>query len=451
MKLIIKSSIVTVFSIMFFANAGVAQMPLSLKDAMQYTVENNAQVQKAEIDIKYGKSTLKEAVSAGLPQISASATMVNNLALRTSLIPAEFIGGQPGDFAQLQFGTNWNGNAGVQFDQMIFNKQWLLALEGTKKLNDFYSISLEKSKEEVIYETAKLYYRILLTQTQRGILKANLEKVNGLFVVTDRQYKEGFGKQIDVDRIRVQQSNLQTQLNNLNLQIEQLEQALKFAMQMPLDTEIELTDTIALNEEESNVSLLQPAYHTRQSLNLLQVQQDLYDLDFRRWRAGHFPTVSLFGNYTYEWQANSLGEFTEGNRWTDFSQLGLHVNFPIFDGLLKKSRMEMASYNKLKVAKDFDHTLLAFQLQHQNAVSTLELNRNNLNAVTETRTVAEDVFRITEKRYTQGIAPITELLEAESSMREAQSNYITTLARIKLAEIELMHANGKLIQLLEEQ
>ncbi|MEO1263652.1 MAG: TolC family protein [Bacteroidota bacterium] len=447
MKPLIDCILITIF----FLNTGIAQTPLSLKAALQYTVENNAQVQKAEIDIKYGKSTLKEAVSAGLPQISANATMLNNLALRTSLIPAEFVGGSPGEFAQLQFGTNWNGNAGVQFDQMIFNKQWLLALEGSKKLNDFYDISLVKSKEEVIYETAKLYYQIQLTETQRGILIANLEKVNGLHALTDRQYQEGFAKRIDVDRLKVQQSNLLTQLNNLNLQIEQLEQALKFAMQMPLDTEIELTDTIALNPLDSNISLLQPAYQTRPTLTLLQVQQDLYDLDYRRWRAGHFPTVSLFGNYTYEWQANSLGEFTEGIRWTDFSQLGLYINFPIFDGLLKKSRMEMAAYNKLKVAKDFDYTLLGFQLQHQNAVSSLELNRNNLQAVIETRAVAEDVYRITEKRYKEGIAPITELLDAESSMREAQSNYITTLAQIKLAEIDLMHANGKLIQLIEGQ
>ena len=297
----------------------------------------------------------------------------------------------------------------------------------------------------MIYETAKLYYQIQLAQTQRGILNANLEQVKGLLILTEKQFQNGFAKQIDVDRLRVQQSNLNTQLANLNLQTEQLEQALKFAMQMPLETDIVLTDTIATGGNDVNLAFAQPSFNTRPALSILQIQQELYNLDFRRWKAGRFPTISLFGNYTYEWQANNIGDFTEGMRWTDFSQVGLYFNFPIFDGFFKNSQMQKATLNALKVKHDYDYTQMAYQLQHEAAVSSLRLNRNNLAAVTETRQVAEKVYAVTQKRYKEGIAPITELLDAEASMREAQTNYITTLAQIKLAEIDLLHANGKLM------
>ena len=438
------------FSLVLFTGRLNAQVPLNLKTALKYTLDHHTQVQHSLVDVQMGKEILRESISTGLPQINANATILNNLALRTSLIPAEFLGGQPGEFAQLKFGTNWNANAGVQLNQMLFNKQWLLALEGTKKLNDFYNISLEKSKEEVVYETAKLYYQILLANTQKGILEANFDQVKGLLVVTDMQFQNGFAKKIDVDRLRVQQSNLIIQLDNLELQVVQLEQALKFAMQMPLETDIVLTDTINTTINAIDPTTLPSTYGARPSLTLLDVQKDLYDLDFRRWRAGYFPTVNLFGSYTYEWQADNIGDFTKGMRWTDYSQIGLHFNFPIFDGFYNKSQMQMAELNKIKVGQNYQYTLMAYQLQHQSALTSLLLNRNNLKAVTETRQVAEEVYAVTQKRYKEGIAPITELLDAEASMREAQTNFVTTLAQIKLSEIDLMHANGKLLQIVDQ-
>ncbi len=434
-----------------FINLAVySQVALDLKSALRHTIEHHPNVEKADIDIQIGQQTLREAISSGLPQINASATILNNLALRTSLIPAEFVGGQPGDFAQLQFGTNWNANAGIQLNQMLFDRQWLLALEGTKKLNDFYTINKEYSKEEVIHQTAKLYYVVQLTAIEKGILDANLEQINGLLTVTKKQFENGFAKKIDYDRLLVQQSNLQTQITNLELTLEQTLRALKFAMQMPLDTELVLLDTISESTfNETDQLTVNALYNQRPLLHLFNVQKDLYSLDFRRWKSGYFPSVSLFGSYNYEWQANNFSSFTDGKRWTDFSQMGMYFKFPIFDGMFKDSKMQTAQLNMLKVNADIRYTSLAYQLQHQDALTALQLNKNNFQAVKENKKVAEEVFRIASKRFKEGLAPITELLSAETAMREAQTNYFKTLAQIKLAEIDLLHANGKLIDLAE--
>ena len=427
------------------------QVRLNLKTALQYTLAHHAKVKKGQLDIRWGKEVLRESVSMGLPQVSASAAILNNPSLRTSLVPAEFFGGQPGSFVPLQFGTNWNAKASVRLNQMIFNKQWLLALEASKKSNDFYVLSLEMNKEEVVYQTAKLYFQIQLVQTQRGLLKANLDQVDGLLTLTRKQFDNGLAKKIDVDRLRVQQSNLHTQLKNLDLQLDQLTQALKLAMQMPLNTEIVLTDSLNTEWGSLTSALAQPAFQMRPALALLQVQQDLFDLDYRRWRAGYFPSVNLFAHYNYEWQANDLGAFSEGERWFDYSQVGVIFNFPLFDGLFKKTQMEKTVINKLKTAEDYRHALLAFEVQYRSAMASLQMNRNNLQTVLETQSVAREVFRIAQKRYKEGVAPITELLDAEASLRQAQTNYISTLAQIKLAEIDLLHTNGQLLQLVGGQ
>lgn len=441
------------FLLIFFVLQQVhlkAQEALDLKTALRYAVDHHSSIQKANLEVQKGRQLVRESLSTGLPQVSASGTIINNLAIRTSFVPAEFFGGQAGEFARVQFGTNWNANAGIQLQQLAFSKEWLLGLRATMELSDFYNLMLEKSKEDVVYEVAKLYYQVQLSRTQRGILNANLDQIKGLITVTQRQFENGFAKKIDVDRLSVQRSNLETQLINLDLQIQQLEQTLKFSMQMPLETAIVLTDTIReATFQEVDPTMIQPTYQQKSDLLILKKQQQLYQLDERRWKAGYFPSLALFANYTYEWQANKLGDFTKGNNWTDFSQIGLSLNIPIFDGFFKDSKIQTARLNGFQVSRDYSLVALGYQLKHEAAVTSLRSNLNTLKSVEQNRQVAEEVYRVAQSRFREGVAPITELLDAESSMRQAQTNYITTLAQIKLAEIDLLNANGQLLKLID--
>ncbi len=428
----------------------MAQQPLDLKTALRYAVDHHSSIQKANLDIRKGQQLVRESLSTGLPQVNASGTILNNPAIPTSFVPAEFFGGQPGDFAQVQFGTNWNATTGINLEQLVFSKSWLLGLRATRELTEFYDLMLSKSKEEVVYEVAKLYYQIQLSRTQRGILEANLGQIEGLLTVTQKQFENGFAKKIDMDRLKVQQSNLQIQLNNLELQIKQAEQALKFSMEMPLETEIVLTDTISeATFQEVDPTVFQPNWQQKPALSILKKQQELYLLDEKRWKSGYFPTLSFFANYNYQWQANNISDFGRGRNWTDFSQIGLRINVPIFDGFFKDSQVQTARLNNLQLAQDYRMASLGLQLRHEAAVTSLRTNQNTLRSTRDTRQMAEEVYRVAQSRYREGIAPITELLDAESSMRQAQTNYITTLAQIKLAEIDLLNVNGQLIKMAE--
>lgn len=439
------------FLLIFLLNQGVllsSQTSLDLSSAMNYALQNHSSIKSAKLELEKGNQLVRESMSFGLPQINANASMVNNPAIRTSLVPAEFFGGNAGEFAQVQFGTRWYGSAGVQLNQMVFNKEWLLALEASRELQDFYNFNVERSEEEVVYEVAKLYYQIQLIKTQSELLSANLDQIKGLLKVMELQYENGFAKKIDVDRISVQKINLETEMSNLDLQVEQLEQALKFAMQMPLDNEIVLTDSItesSLNYVEN--SQASPSFSNRPILRILDKEIELYGLDERRYKAGYFPTFNLFANYNYEWQANSFSDFGSGRNWTDFSQIGLAVNIPIFDGFLKDSRMQLASMSGMQKVEEKGLVLLSYELQHEMAISTIKLNKNKLASVQSNLNTAQEVYRVTQERYQEGVAPITELLNAETALRESQTNYITTLGQIKLSEIDLLHANGKLIDL----
>jgi len=438
------------FLLLAFTITLQAQQPIDLKSAMKFSLEHHASIQKARIEIAKGNELVRESLSSGLPQISANANLIDNLVLRTNFLPAEFVGGQPGEFAKVQFGTNWSASAGAQIDQMLFNKAWLLGVRATRELTDFYNLVLLQTKDKVVSDVAKLYFQIQLSRTQRGILDANIGQIKGLLSVTQKQYENGLGKKIDVDRLKVQQSNLETQIANLDLQIQQAQQALKFAMNMPLETEIILTDTISEQLfDDVNKAMTQPSYTLKSDLLILKKQEQLYNLDVQRWKAGYFPTLSVFGVYSYEWQGNKLGDMSNGDYWTDFSQVGLRLNVPIFDGFLKKSKIQTAQLNLQQTTQDYNLAKLGLQLSHEAALTSLKVSQNTLRSIIDTRVVAEEVYRVAQSRYKEGLAPITELLDAETSLRQTQANYITTLAQAKLAEIDILSANGLLLKMVE--
>lgn len=430
----------------------VGQQQLDLKTAMKYAVANHASVRKAQLEIAKGNELVRESLSSGLPQVNASANIINNLAIQTIVAPAENFGGPAGELIKLQLGTRWNTSAGIQLDQMVFSKTWLLGLKASRELTDFYKLVLEKNKDQVVADVAKLYYQIQLSRTQRGIFNANIEQIRGLLTVTQKQFDNGLGKKIDVDRLRVQQSNLETQLLNLDLQITQAEQALKFAMNMPLETDIVLTDTISEQMfEEVQKAIAQPSYSLKPDLLILKKQEQLYLLDVERWKASYYPSLSFYGNYNYQWQSDKLSELGNGNFWTDFSQIGLRLQAPIFDGFLKKSKIQTSQLNLQQTTNDYNFAKLGLQLSNEAAISSLKANQNTLRTIIDIRKVAEEVYRVAQSRYKEGLAPITELLDAETSLRQTQSNYITTLAQIKLAEIDILNANGLLLRMIEQQ
>lgn len=427
---------------------GISQTPLDLKTAMHYAMTNHAEVQRAALEVEKGHELVRESISTGLPQVGVNAQMVYNPSLRTSLIPAEFFGGSPGEFQSVKFGTNWNGSSNINMEQMLFSKTWLMGVRASYAVYDFYKLVMDKTKEDVVYEVARLYYQVQLSSAQKTILDANLQQVSGLYNTISKQHAQGLATKTDMERLQVQKFNLETELKNLDLYIAQAKQALKFAMNMPLEADIILTDTISESQlGPVEQMMVQPAYAQKTDLLVLKQQMKLYDLDDRRWQAGYFPILSFFANYNYEWQANSLNDFGTGQNWSNFSQLGVRLHAPIFDGFFKDSKRQTAILNKMQVGLQLDRAMMGLQLQHQNAVTTIQAQQNTQRSLQENIRVAQDVYDVAQQRYKQGFGNIVELLDAESSLRNAQGNYLTVLGQLKLAEIDLLHANGKLMEL----
>ena len=430
-----------------FSSALFAQSTLSVKESVQFAVKNSPILQKAKLETRTSLEHIREYTSTGLPQVNASLGFTYNLKLPTQLIP-NFFQGKPDELVPVQFGTDLNTTAGAEVNQLLYSQQYWVGIKAVKAVGNFNNTVELKTEEDVAYNVVKLYYQVQTISKQKDLIEANLQQVGGLLKATDLQYQNGLAKKLDVDQLRVNLITLQTQLQNLELNYEQGLQALKFAMSMPQESQLVLSDTLSeVVMPNVDPTYLEASYQNKLDLTLLDQQTTLQQLNADQLRATSWPTLRAFGNYNFQGQGNGFGELGKDQNWFSFSAIGLNVNIPIFDGFYRKSKVEQVKIDMLKIAEDRKQTMQSLQLQHSQAKQQLLSYWNTLNALRENRKVAEEVYNVTQKRYKEGVANVTEVLVAERTMREVQSNFLANLLQYQLAKVDLDYANGKIPQL----
>ena len=182
---------------------------------------------------------------------------------------------------------------------------------------------------------------------------------------------------------------------------------------------------------------------------LLAAREVLTGYQVDNFKAGYFPSVFLRGAYNLQGFAQDFGDFGKGNAWFNYGFIGLQVEQPIFDGHKKKAKIAQTEIAIRQLQYEQQFVNQSLQLQYHNAEQKLKVNFNNLEPLKENRRLAESVYQLAQKRYAEGIGQITELLTAETAMREAQTNYLTALLEVRVAWLELLYTKGELISFFQ--
>jgi outer membrane protein TolC len=417
-----------------------AQTPMSLQQCIDKALQENLNVKSARYDIDLTKDKISE-VKAGLfPQINASANYQYNTQIATQLAPAAAFGGRAGEFRALQFGVPTTTTIGANLNQALFNAQIFIALKAAKTANELTELQLLKSQEDVVYNVSATYYNAQSLAQQIELLKKNLASMLKLTETTNLLYQNQLAKKTDVERLEINRANLETQIENLENTYSQLISLLKFLINTPQETPLTIqtdvqTDLNALLQEAGNVE-------QRTEFKLLQVQKTLNGFEQKQISSGYFPIVSLVGQYARQGFAKS-GELS----YTSFpvSYVGVQLQMNLFDGFNKMYKMRQKRIELQKI----DNQVALFRentnREMNNARNTLKVNLKTLTFQQSNMNLAQKVYEQTQLQFKEGIVGITDVLNSENALKEAQTNYLTALVKVRIAELELKKVNGTLI------
>lgn len=422
-------------------NLVVAQQQLTLKDALVFALQNNSDVRKARLDMEKGKYKVEEVRSQALPQITGNTGLTYNPIIGQIVF---------GDQA-IQLGKSWNSQAGIQLSQQLFNQQVFTGLQAARASEAYYDLSSQLTEEQIIEGVANNYYQVLVNRQQLNVIDTNIKNIKIVERIIANQYQNGLAKKIDVDRINVSTTNLQTQRDQLVNAITQLENQLKYAMGMPVNTEIilpttELTEVRQLPELSDSIKL-----DNRTEVKLLDVQDKLLLLQRKAYVAEYYPNLSLSANYTYASQNNNFDylKTTGGAIGYGSSAIGLTLRVPIFNGFLTRSKIRQADVDIDKARESRRQINNSLNMAYENAKIQLRNNMNTINLQRKNAALAEEIYKSTQNNYNNGLASLTDLLETENSLTQAQNSYTQALLNYKVAEIQLIKAKGNIKSLVK--
>ena len=442
-----KVFLISALLLQFLAQAQEVKV-LSLKEAINYALENKLEAKKAQLDVENSEYLIQEVRSRALPQISVNGSLTYNPIVQLAALPGEVFG-QPGTTVLIPFGQEWSSTGAVSVSQAIFDYSVFTGLKAAKSTREFYRINKEFTDEQVIERVASSYYQIYIQKQKLTIIDSTIKNTTKVRNIIKGQYDNGLAKKIDLDRTIVKLSNIVSQRQQIVSAVEQQENSLKFLIGMPMAVKIELPET----DFEAPAVLLgaSPDMQKRTEYQLIKQQEELLTYERKSIVAQYYPTLNLAGNYGYQGLGTEFplgGKPADGVYWSDFASIGLNLRIPIFTGFATRSRVRQSDIKLKKVLADLEDTQLGLDLAYDNAKARIENTLITIGAQKENVALAQDVLDNTRNNYQQGLTPLTDLLDAENALTDAKNSYSNSLLEYKLAEIQLIKSQGELKTLL---
>jgi outer membrane protein len=414
------------------------------KQAVDYAMKNSVQVKNSLKDIEIQMQTNREITSAALPQVSGTVNVTNYLKLPTQLIPAEFFGGTPGDFAAVQFGTKYNATYGATLRQILFDGQVFVGLQARAASIEYAEKNVAVTQEAIKANVYKVYYQLVIGKKQIALIDANIARTEKLLHDTKALFENGFQEKLDVDKVTVLLSNLKTERTKIENQLNSGYVGLKYLMGMPVKSQLMLSDTLSDSFLREGVLKDDVRYEDRHEYQLLKSVEKLNTYNIKRHKFTYIPTISLTGGYSRMAQREKFNFFKGGESWFPTAYVGLQIDVPIFDGFAKQARIRSA---KLALEKT-QVSIEGMKNQINSEVETARINIGNalitIDEQTKNMKLAEQVYNQTKIKYEQGLGSNLEITNAETDLREAQNNYFNALYDGIIARIDYLKASGKL-------
>lgn len=434
--------------LIFFLICGVtthAQQAFTLKEAVEYGVKNHLSVKNAELDIIGAELTIKQIKASGMPQLNGQFSYTYNAIIPTQLLDAKnFDPNAPdGAVTKFKFGVPWAGQAGVGLNQLIFDATWLVGLKAAPVYRELARKGVTNSKIVLAENIAKAYYSVLVAEERGKILDLNIARIDSLIKEMKAMYKQGFIEKIDLDRLEVQRNNLLTETQKVKNLIILSQTLLKFQMGLKLDTAIALTDKLSDTNTTALALTEYPSvdFSNRIEYSTLMVQRQLAKLDIERTQKGILPKFSFNGSFG---AGHSNTRFNPFERWFGSSALTLGINIPIYDSGLRRIQEQQQQIALTKLDQNALLLRESFDLQAQSASINLKNGLESLNIQQRNLELAQEVIRVTKIKYQAGTGSNIEVVNAESALKEAQTNYFAALYDVLIAKVDLDKSMGKL-------
>ena len=413
----------------------------SLQEAIDFALENNRTAKNAARDIEAAKELKWETTATGLPQISAKVDYNNWLKQQVSLIPAEFFGGNPGEFAEVEFGTKQSMNASIVINQKIFDGSYLVGLQSAKVFLEISENAKEKTDLEVRKAVINAYGNVLLAEESIFILERNVTVLEKNLFEIRKIFENGLEEEESVEQLQITLSGVKSNLRNATRLKTLAYQMFNITIGKDINSNTFLTENLeSLTFQNVVLTLLDVDENIENTIDYKIAVNDKIskELLLKLEKSKALPTLTAFLNGGYSGYSDQFTFTNRNERWFGSSLFGVNMEIPIFSSLGRSAATQRAKINLDKAQDDLTETEqnIKFQItsaksNYQFAVEDYENKKQNLN-------LAERIEKKNQTKFFEGIASSFDLLIAQTQLYSSQKDYLLSMLDVitKKAELE---------------
>ncbi len=411
------------------ANKSSVQTPkvlqLSLQEAQNHAVESNRSLKNASLAVQEAYAQRWQTIASMLPQVDGSYAYSNYCGYSATWstgnmevpVPMPNVGALD---VTASLGLNGQGIVGALLNNIAI---------------DMKKISLEQSESELRGNVMSSYVSVLALQSITDLLDSTLLNIQGLEQMTQSAVDAGAAEQTSADQIRVRVNTLKNSINQQKRNIELAFTSLKVLLDVPVETELVLTDKIdGVLSADKVLSLLGENFVVENNLNyqLLSKNVELAKRNVHMAGWAYGPTVAVAYNY-----ANQQYYGEGGMRMTPPNLVQVSVKMPLWSsgkraaGVVEKKIAYEEAKNTLSETTDqlaIQYRQLCFNLT--NAYETYLNEKENIE-------VSKRVFNSATEKFKYGASSNLELTNASNDLINAQSTYVQAMLSLVNAQVEL--------------
>ena len=433
---LLKMKLLICLNILIFTTKSEAQN-WSLKQCTDTALIHNKTLKIAQGDIKIADERNKEAKGGLIPKLYGNIDYRYYTDLPYQLLPASIFGGPAGVYKEAQFGVPHNLNANLTLDVPLYNPQTIGAITVSKRAKEINQIQFQQTEEQVVFDVSNLYYNAQLVLNQIAFIKNGLSNSEKLLSNIQLLYSQQMAKGTDVDKIKLQQSQLNTQLSKANSQYQQILNLLKLQLGITLSQQITIEETFNTFEAVK--------YTTKPTSDILlfNTKTLLLKAELKTLKLSHLPSLALYGTYGTTGYGNYSGT-NDFFKTYPIGFAGVKMAWLMFSGttlehrIFQKKEELKQNTNRIELLNDKQN------VQIENAQMQYEVASSNLLNSKSQLTLAETIYSKTLIQQKEGVASLTDVLLSDNTQKEAQQNFLSSLVDLMKADLELKKVSGNI-------
>ncbi len=426
-----------------FAVRAQESFSFTLDEAVNYALEHNYTVRNAVLDIETAEKQKWEATSFGLPQIDGTIDYQNWIKQAVTFIPAEIVGGPPGEFEEVVFGAKQNMNATVTLNQILFDGSYIVGLQSANTFLKISNLAKEKTDQSIREAVINAYGTVLVSRETISILEKNKAVLEKNLFETRALLENGFAEEQDFEQQQITLSNINNELNKATRLEFISKQMLNLTMGIPISQTVILAENLenlALRSSDSDIISSQFDLKNHIDFKIADNKVEFDELLVKLEKTKGMPSLNAFVNYSQFANNDNFIFFENAGSWFDSSLFGVSLKIPIFSSLQRSSRTQQAKINLKQSEIDRNQTSEQLKLQVSTAKNKYQFALDQFQTSSQNLILAERIAEKEQIKFFEGLSSSINLTNVQNQLFSSQQVYIQSILEIIYTKVELENA-----------